>query len=100
MRDFANLLKADVALEERMLKMIQRELRTLPGGRLKLGRRGTAVYYKPENAGPKEKARCLPPGSRFCSGSAPSISWWKPVPVRRSNPGARTYWRKPCTRKR
>ena len=40
MRDFANLLKADVALEERMLKMIQRELRTLPGGRLKLGAPG------------------------------------------------------------
>lgn len=70
MRDFANLLKADIALEERMLKMIQRELRTLPGGRLKLGRSGTAVYYKPEHAAPKEKALFLPPGSSLAKGIA------------------------------
>lgn len=44
MKDFENLLKADIALEERMLKMIQQELRTLPAGRLKLGNRGKSIY--------------------------------------------------------
>lgn len=73
MRDFENLLKADIELEERMLKMIQRELRALPGGRLKLGRGGKAIYFKPEKSGLGEKAQFLPPGSRLAKGIARRI---------------------------
>ena len=70
MRDFANLLKADIALEERMLKMIRQELQTLPSGRLKLGNSGSAIYFKPENSPPHEKAKYIAKHSPLAKGIA------------------------------
>lgn len=70
MRDFQNSLKSDIALEEQLLKMIQRELRTLPGGRLKLGKNSSFVYFKQEKAKEKDKAKLLPIDSPLATGIA------------------------------
>ena len=59
MRGFEEAIRDDMELEERMIKLIRKELKKLPEGKLKRGARGRSVYENQTHSLPPNGARAL-----------------------------------------